>query len=83
MIPFLRSELFHILVTFNVCGNADTINEESYLGLLASTLVYLHNQKSSTWQNEMIDLIIDSLMLVYDKCDPKKIDFFDFAVKLK
>ena len=45
--PFLRSELFHILMTFNVCGNVDTINQECYLSLLASTLVYLQNQKSS------------------------------------
>ncbi len=31
----------------------------------------------------MVDLIIDSLMLVYDGCDPKEIDFFTFAVQLK
>jgi hypothetical protein len=71
MVPFLRSELFHILMTFNVCGNADTLNKESYLGLLASSLVYMHNQKKSEWKNDMIKLIIESLMLVYEDCDPK------------
>jgi hypothetical protein len=30
----------------------------------------------------MMDLIVDSLILVYEGCDPKKIDFFLFCEKL-
>lgn len=41
--PLINTKLFHILMTFNVMGNADTCFENAYLGLLANLCYFLIN----------------------------------------
>ncbi|CAD8125860.1 unnamed protein product [Paramecium sonneborni] len=67
--PFFRSLLFHTIMTFIVCENADVCFEYSYAALLANTLYYLIGQPKSEWTKEMISLINESYCLAYEAQD--------------
>ncbi|CAD8111689.1 unnamed protein product [Paramecium primaurelia] len=63
--PFFRSLLFHTIMTFVVCENADVCFDYSYAALLANTLYYLIRQPKTEWTKEMISLINESYTLAY------------------
>ncbi|CAD8210138.1 unnamed protein product [Paramecium octaurelia] len=63
--PFFRSLLFHTIMTFVVCENADVCFDYSYAALLANTLLFLIRQPKSEWTKEMISLINESYSLAY------------------
>ncbi|CAD8122178.1 unnamed protein product [Paramecium sonneborni] len=64
--PFFRSLLFHTIMTFVVCENADVCFDYSYAALLANTLYYFIRQPKSEWTKEMINLINESYCLAYE-----------------
>ncbi|CAD8195745.1 unnamed protein product [Paramecium octaurelia] len=65
--PFFRSLIFHSIMTFVVCENADVCFDQSYAALLANTLFYLIRQQKSEWTKEMISLINESYTLAYEQ----------------
>ncbi|CAD8160045.1 unnamed protein product [Paramecium octaurelia] len=65
LIPFLRSSVFHIQMTFVLMENADTCFENAYAALLGNTLLYMICQDDNQWKFEMIELINSSFMLAY------------------
>ncbi|CAK72864.1 unnamed protein product (macronuclear) [Paramecium tetraurelia] len=65
--PFFRSLLFHTIMTFVTCENADVCFDHSYTSLLANTLFYLIKQPKSEWTMEMISLINESYTLAYEQ----------------
>jgi len=52
-------------MTFNAVQNVDTLYETAYLALLANTFVHLMSLKDSTWKNDIIKLIYQTVMIVY------------------
>ncbi|EAR97525.1 VWA domain CoxE-like protein (macronuclear) [Tetrahymena thermophila SB210] len=63
--PLINTKLYHILMTFNVMGNADTCFENAYLGLLANACYFLINQTASEWRTHMLDLVANTLSMTY------------------
>lgn len=63
--PLINTKLYHILMTFNVMGNADTCFENAYLALLANTCYFLLNQTASEWRTHMLDLVANTLAMTY------------------
>jgi len=61
----LRSRLYHLMMTFNVMQNVDTLYEDAYLALLSNTLVYLLGEKESEWKKELLQVIENTVKLVY------------------
>eukprot|EP00828_Plagiopyla_frontata_P035476 TRINITY_DN4673_c0_g1_i3.p1 TRINITY_DN4673_c0_g1~~TRINITY_DN4673_c0_g1_i3.p1 ORF type:complete len:458 (-),score=95.11 TRINITY_DN4673_c0_g1_i3:707-2080(-) len=65
--PFIRSQLYHILMTFNVNLNADTLFDNAYLSLLANTFYYLIFQDENEWRNKILDKIFYTFNLEYSE----------------
>ncbi|KAL4464763.1 hypothetical protein ABPG74_011324 [Tetrahymena malaccensis] len=63
--PLLQSKFFHVLTTFNVMNNVDTIFYEAYFALLANTLIYLLNEEKSDFIADILDKIYHSVCIVY------------------
>ena len=63
--PLIRSQLFHLLMTFNCMRNVDTFYFDAYYGLLANTFIRVLKYSDSAWKSEMIDLIYNTWELVY------------------
>lgn len=54
----INSKLFNLAMTFNVIKNPDSLFEESYLALLANTIIHLMiNENQSEWRNIMLTKI--------------------------
>ncbi|KAL4508070.1 hypothetical protein ABPG72_021443 [Tetrahymena utriculariae] len=66
--PLLQSKFFHVLTTFNVMNNVDTIFYEAYFALLANTLIYLLNEEKSDFIADLLDKIYHSVCIVYSDC---------------
>jgi hypothetical protein len=52
--PLLNTNLFHILMTFNVMQNADTCFSNAYAALQANTFLFMITQQESEWQKMLI-----------------------------
>ncbi|EAR95456.3 zinc-binding dehydrogenase family oxidoreductase (macronuclear) [Tetrahymena thermophila SB210] len=65
--PLLQSKFFHVLNTFNVMNNVDTIFQEAYFALLANTLIYLLNEEKSDFITDLLDKIYHSVCIVYSE----------------
>ena len=63
--PLLTSKLYHLLMTFNVVQNVDTLYEEAYMTLLANTFLYLLKQSESEWRDKLLKAIHDTCSIVY------------------
>ncbi|CAD8143516.1 unnamed protein product [Paramecium pentaurelia] len=63
--PVLRSRIIKLLMTFMVQQNVDTLYEESYLALLANSLIYILQQPDSQWKFEHLELIYSTTKIVY------------------
>ena len=63
--PFLNSKLFHLLMTFNLLQNVDTLFENAYSAALGAALIYLLDQKKSEWQRNLMTLIRTTLKITY------------------
>lgn len=63
--PLISSKLYHLLMTFNVMQNVDTLYEDAYLSLLSNTLVYLFAQPESEWRDELFRLIHTTTQITY------------------
>lgn len=63
--PYITSKLYHILMTFNVMQNVDTIFENAYMALLSATLVYLLPQPDSAWKKNILNLIYKTIKIAY------------------
>lgn len=63
--PFLNSRLFHLLMTFNLLQNVDTLYENAYSAALGAALIYLLDQKESEWKRNLIALIRKTLKITY------------------
>lgn len=65
--PLISSKLFHLLMTFNVVQNIDTLYEEAYLTLLANTLLYLFEQPESEWRDNLFAMIHSTCQITYSQ----------------
>lgn len=61
----LRSRLYHLMMTFNVMQNVDTLYEDAYLALLSNTLVFLLTEKDSEWKRSLLQGIENTVRIVY------------------
>ena len=65
MKALLRSRLYHLMMTFNVMQNVDTLYEDAYLALLSNTLIFLLGEKDTEWKKELLQVIENTVKLVY------------------
>ena len=67
MRPLLQSKLYHILMTFNVMANVDTLFETAYLALLCNALVFLWSQPNNRqeWHEHLYNLIYKTMKIMY------------------
>jgi len=65
----VRTRLFHLMMTFNVMQNVDTLYEDAYLALLSNTLVFLLTEKDSEWKKELFQAIESTVRIVYYETD--------------
>ncbi len=63
--PLLRSNLFHLMMTFITMRNLDTFFPEAYLALLSNFLVKIIKEPSSQWREDTIDKIVFTAELIY------------------
>lgn len=71
--PLLQTRLYHLMMTFNVMQNVDTLYEDAYLALLSNTLLYLLKEPDTEWKRGILDLIDKTVRIVYyDHPDFKK-----------
>jgi hypothetical protein len=54
LIPFLKTRLFGVLMTFNLLQNADCCYDTSLAALMANTLLFLIKLDQSEWRNQLI-----------------------------
>mmetsp|Transcript_22598 Transcript_22598/g.19618 ORF Transcript_22598/g.19618 Transcript_22598/m.19618 type:complete len:364 (+) Transcript_22598:856-1947(+) len=65
MQPLLQSKLYHLMMTFNVMQNVDTLYDDAYLALLATTLNFMLNQPDSEWKSDILNKIVSTVHIVY------------------
>lgn len=63
--PYLRSKIFHLLMTFNCMHNVDTFFQDAYYGLLANTLFKVLTYPESDWKSSLIKKIYETTEMVY------------------
>lgn len=69
---FLRSDIYHLLMTYNVFLNADVFSDTAYMALLAKTLVHLTTLPESDWRNEVMHKIRKTFIFVYGEDEQVK-----------
>ena len=75
--PILKSQIYHLLMTFNCMRNVDTFFIDAYYGLLASAFVRILKYPNSEWKEKIISLIYSTTELVYGE-----IRFFEDGLEL-
>ncbi len=65
--PFLTSQLFSIVMTFNTMQNADTCFDNAYFALIANTYIYLILQEENEWKQNMLKLIVSTISIIYSQ----------------
>lgn len=65
--PYINSKIFHLLMTFNVMLNVDTLYENAYSALLAAATVHLLGLPENQWRNNLLDLINKTFKITYEK----------------
>ena len=63
ILPIINSELFQLLMSFNVSRNPDTIYKEAYLDLLGKAILFLL-QNDDTSSKDMLKLLINQFRLI-------------------
>ena len=63
--PYINSKIFHLLMTFNVMQNVDTLYENAYSALLAAATVYLLGRPENEWRNNLLTLINKTIKITY------------------
>ncbi|GMH38708.1 hypothetical protein BSKO_06592 [Bryopsis sp. KO-2023] len=63
--PFMRSKLYQMLMTHTVCKNIDTIDPDSHPALMAALVCSLLGEPPSSWREELIDKVLDTMKGVY------------------
>lgn len=69
MQPLLAHKLFHLLMTFVLHRNVDTLDTNAYLSLLGNTWLYLLSQPDSEYKQTLIQSIFETIQLVYGATD--------------
>jgi len=63
--PFINSKIYHLLMTFNVIQNVDTLFENAYCALLAAATIYLYGKPENEWRNNLLTLINKTMKITY------------------
>lgn len=63
--PYINSKIYHLLMTFNVMQNVDTLFENAYSALLAAATVFLLDKPENEWRNNLLTLINKTLKITY------------------
>ena len=63
--PFINSKIFHLLMTFNVMQNVDTLYENAYCALMGAATVYLYGIPENEWRNNLLTLINKTMKITY------------------
>lgn len=63
--PFIRSSIFHLLMTFNCMRNLDTIFLDAYLALICNFYVKIVKEPESTFKEEIINKLCFTAEMVY------------------
>ena len=63
--PLVSSELFKLLVHFQIMGNVDTYDSNSYLAALASLWCHFVTLPDSTFRNERMHRVLATVKLAY------------------
>ncbi len=66
--PLINSRLYHILMTFNVMQNVDTVFDTCYIALMANTFYHLITQYEKTsWREGILKLLHSTLKVTYSR----------------
>ncbi len=52
--PFLKSNIFNLLMTFNLVQNVDTLFDNAYQALLVNSIFLLLQKPDSEWKKEIL-----------------------------
>jgi hypothetical protein len=63
--PLITSKIYHLLMTFNVMQNVDTLYDDAYLALLSNTLLYLLEETDTQWKDDLLKLIDATVRMTY------------------
>ena len=63
--PYINSKIYHLLMTFNVMQNVDTLYENAYSALLGAATVFLLGKPENEWRNNLLNLINKTFKITY------------------
>ena len=62
--PLIDSDLYKLLMTFNITRNADVVHNEAYESLLACTLSYIFSKEAiSSFDEDILKQIHETLQI--------------------